>query len=244
MVQLAEDRDGIEGYPMVAVLASLFSGLMGSQPPAGGEPMRSIDGRMRTQPAPVTLRLRRGPPCSQAILCRRDRTDARRRRRARAQVRGGELPDASPSLTQGIARILCADLDGGGASLEDAVSVGEDADALDDAAVALCERSVVAMARSRWDRAEVLAGRARTVLRRAGSRRASRHPHLRAASPRSHAPGRCPGGAPGTSQCPAPEAVADLRASPPRGPGPDRAGPRPPRARRPGRGQDAHARGR
>jgi hypothetical protein len=36
---------------MVAVLASLFSGLMGSHPPAGGEPMRSIDGRMRTQPA-------------------------------------------------------------------------------------------------------------------------------------------------------------------------------------------------
>jgi LuxR family transcriptional regulator, maltose regulon positive regulatory protein len=66
-----EDRDGIEGYLMVAVLASLFSGLMGSQPPAGGEPMRSIAGRMRTQPAPVTLRLRRGPPCSRAILCRR-----------------------------------------------------------------------------------------------------------------------------------------------------------------------------
>jgi hypothetical protein len=58
----------------------------------------------------------------------------------------------APSLTQGIARILCGDLDGGDASLEDAVSVGEDADALDDAAVALCERSVVAMARSRWDR--------------------------------------------------------------------------------------------
>jgi LuxR family maltose regulon positive regulatory protein len=58
------------------------------------------------------------------------------------------------------------------------------------------------MVRSRWDRAEVLAERARTVLRRAGSRRASRHPHLRAASPRTHVPGRCPGGAPGSAQCP------------------------------------------
>ena len=53
-------------------------------------------------------------------------------------------------------------------SLEDAVSVGEEADAPDDLAVALCERSLVAMARGQWDRAEVLAGQARTVLHRAG----------------------------------------------------------------------------
>ena len=66
-------------------------------------------------------------------------------------------------------------------------------------------------------------------------------PHLRAGSPRSHAPGRCPGGAPGTPQRPAPAAVADLRASLPRRPGPDRACSGPPRARRPGRCQDAHA---
>jgi len=69
---------------------------------------------------------------------------------------------------QGIARILCGDLDGGDLSLEDAVSVGEEADAPDDLAIALCERSLVAMARSQWDRAGVLAGRARAVLRRAG----------------------------------------------------------------------------
>ena len=45
---------------------------------------------------------------------------------------------------------------------------GRKAGAPDDLAVALCERSLVAMARSQWDRAEVLAERARTVLRRAG----------------------------------------------------------------------------
>ena len=38
----------------------------------------------------------------------------------------------------------------------------------DDLAVALCERSLVAMARGEWDRAEVLAGQAGAVLRRAG----------------------------------------------------------------------------
>ena len=74
----------------------------------------------------------------------------------------------APALMQGIARILCGDLDGGDLSLEDAVSVGEQADAPDDLAIALCERSLVAMARSQWDRAEVLAERARTVLRQAG----------------------------------------------------------------------------
>jgi len=53
-------------------------------------------------------------------------------------------------------------------SLEDAVSVGEKANAPDDLAVALCEQALLAMARSQWDRAEVLAERAGTVLRRAG----------------------------------------------------------------------------
>ena len=59
-------------------------------------------------------------------------------------------------------------LRGGDESLEDAVSVREVTGSPDDLAVALCERSLVAMARSQWDRAEVLSGRARAVLRRAG----------------------------------------------------------------------------
>jgi LuxR family maltose regulon positive regulatory protein len=80
----------------------------------------------------------------------------------------GSFMTPAPVLLQGIARILCGDLDGGDLSLEDAVSVGEKADAPDDLAVALCERSLVAMARSQWDRAEVLADQAPTVLRQAG----------------------------------------------------------------------------
>jgi LuxR family maltose regulon positive regulatory protein len=71
-------------------------------------------------------------------------------------------------LLQGVARILCGEIDAGDLSLEDAVSIGEEADAPDDLAIALCQRSLVALARDEWDRAEVLAGRARTVLRRAG----------------------------------------------------------------------------
>ncbi len=72
------------------------------------------------------------------------------------------------TLLQGIARILSGDLDGGDASLEDAASAAEDVAAHEILADALCERSLVAMARGEWTRAEALAGQARTVLREAG----------------------------------------------------------------------------
>jgi hypothetical protein len=65
-------------------------------------------------------------------------------------------------------RVLCGDLNGGDACLEDAVSVGEHAEEPDDLSIALCERSLVATARSQWDQAEVLAERASAVLRQAG----------------------------------------------------------------------------
>ena len=74
----------------------------------------------------------------------------------------------TPALHQGIACVLCGDLDGGDMCLEDAVSVGEQIGSLEHVVVGLCERSLVAMARSQWDRAEALAERAGTVLRRAG----------------------------------------------------------------------------
>jgi LuxR family maltose regulon positive regulatory protein len=74
----------------------------------------------------------------------------------------------APAFLQGIARVLCGDIDGGDAVLEDGVSVGEEVGAHEDVALALCERSLVAMTRGEWGRAEAHAERARTVLRRAG----------------------------------------------------------------------------
>jgi LuxR family maltose regulon positive regulatory protein len=74
----------------------------------------------------------------------------------------------APAILQGIARILCGDLDGGDESLEDGIRVGGETGAHEDCALALSERSLVAMARGEWDRAEVLAGQARTALRGAG----------------------------------------------------------------------------
>jgi LuxR family maltose regulon positive regulatory protein len=74
----------------------------------------------------------------------------------------------APAFLQGIARVLCGDLDGGDACLEDGISVGEEVGAHEDVALALCERSLVAIARGEWDQAEALAGQAAAVLRRAG----------------------------------------------------------------------------
>jgi LuxR family transcriptional regulator, maltose regulon positive regulatory protein len=74
----------------------------------------------------------------------------------------------APRFLQGIARVLCGDLDGGDASLEDGISLGEEVGAHEDVTLALCERSLVALARSDWDQAEILAGQAGDVLRRAG----------------------------------------------------------------------------
>ena len=164
-----EDRGGIEGHPMVAVLASLFSALTG-RPVDAERWADAVDRWQYGDPA------RPGDPSAEAwaallrtFLCRRGteqmRADADE---AVRRFAAGSFVTPAPALMQGIARILCGDLDGGDLSLEDAVSVGEEADAPDDLAVALCERSLVAMARNQWDRAEVLADQAPTVLRRAG----------------------------------------------------------------------------
>lgn len=164
-----EDRGGIEGRPMVAVLASLFSALTGR--PVDAE--RWADAVDRWQYGDGS---RPGDPSAaawaallRAILCRRGvkqmRADADE---AVHRFAAESFVTPAPALLQGIARILGGDRDGGDLSLQDAVIVGEETDAPDDLAVALCERSLVAMARDQWGRAEVLAGQARTALRRAG----------------------------------------------------------------------------
>ena len=75
---------------------------------------------------------------------------------------------------RGIARVLCGDPDRGDLYFEESisrfevsVSVGEGG-APHVLADALCQRSLVAMARDQWSQAEVFASRARSVLRGAG----------------------------------------------------------------------------
>ncbi len=164
-----EDRGGIEQRPMVAVLASLLSALTGRPVEAErwadvvdhcqyGDPARPDDPSMDAWSAVLrTFLCRRG-----VERMRADADEAVRRFATQSFV------TPAPAILQGIARILCGDLDGGDASLEDGIRVGEEVGAHEDRALALCERSLVAMARSEWGRAEILAGQAATALRGAG----------------------------------------------------------------------------
>ena len=176
------------------------------------------------------------------MLCRRGaeqmRADADEAVR-RCAEEGFVMPTAA--FLQGIARILCGDLGRRRRVLGDAVSGLEEVGAPETLAFALCERSLVAMARGEWSRAEALAARQAACCAGPGSRTACDAPALRGASPGGPAPGRRPGGAPGTRHGPAAAAPADLRGAPSGRSGPDRARPRAPRAGRPGRGQDADA---
>ena len=164
-----EGRGGIGGHPMAAVLAALFCALTG-RPVEAERWANAVDRWQYQDPA------RPGDPSTKAwaavmrtFLCRRgagqmraDADEAVRRFAAESFV------TPAPMFLQGIARVLCGDLDGGDQSLEDGISVGEEVGAHEDVALALCERSLVAMARSDWGRAGAHAERARTVLRRAG----------------------------------------------------------------------------
>ena len=164
-----EEQDGIEGHPMAAVLAALFCALTGR--PAEAERWAvAVDRWQYGDPArPADPSTEAWAAVLRAFLCRRgagqmraDADEAVRRFAAQSFV------TPAPAFLQGIARVLWGDLDGGDASLEDGVSIGEEAGAHEDVALALCERSLAAIARGDWDRAEALVGQAAAVLRQAG----------------------------------------------------------------------------
>ena len=172
--QWLEDRGGIEGHPMVAVLASLFCALTGRPVEAErwadvvdrwqyGDPARAGDPSTEAWAAVLRTFLCRGG----AEQMRADADEAVLRFAAQSFV------TPAPVFLQGIARILCGDLDGGDAALDDGIRVAGEAGAHEDRALSLCERSLVAMARSDWDRAEIMAGHADTALHppRAGKTR-------------------------------------------------------------------------
>jgi LuxR family transcriptional regulator, maltose regulon positive regulatory protein len=164
-----EDQDGTEGHPMVAVLAALFCALMG-RPVEAGRWADAVDRWQYGDPArPGDLSAEAWAAVMRTFLCRRGveqmRADADEAVRRFAAL---SFVTPAPAFLQGIARVLCGDLDGGDASLEDGVSVAEEVGAHEDLAIALCERSLVAIASGDWSRAEALAEEARTVLHGAG----------------------------------------------------------------------------
>ena len=240
-----EDQGAIEGHPMAAVLAALFSAMTGRAAEAErwadivdrwqyGDPTRHANPHAEAHAAIL-----------RALMCRRgveqmraDADEAVRRCAAESIV------TPAPALYQGLARVLSGDLEGGDESFEVAISAGEQVGARETLVVTLCERALVAMALGQWDRAEILASQARDVLRQAGIAESYSTPlvstvYARAAMHRRDIPAVREELVEG----PAHAALAHLRDAPVGPSGPDRAHPRPPRASRRGRGQDAHAGG-
>ena len=180
-----EDRGGIEGHPVLAVLGASVADMTGR--PAEAERWADVVDRWlyRDTARPCDPAAEAWAALLRASLCRRGveqmRADADEAVRRCAEER---LMVPAAALLQGIARILCGDPDGGDASLEDAVSGTEEVGAHENLAFALCERSLVAMARGEWNRAGTLAAQAGSVLRRAGIEDSRATPLLCAAQAR------------------------------------------------------------
>jgi LuxR family transcriptional regulator, maltose regulon positive regulatory protein len=162
-----EDRGGIAGRPMAAVWASILAARTGR--PVEAERWADAVDRWQYENAarPDDPAAEAWAAVLRALLCRQGvqqmRTDADEA--ARLLAIAGIVAPAVPFL-QGIAQVLSGDRDGGDACFSDAIGTG-DRGAPDILAAALCERSLLAMARGDWGRAEDLAGQARAVLREA-----------------------------------------------------------------------------
>jgi LuxR family maltose regulon positive regulatory protein len=162
-------QGGIEAHPMTAVLASLFSALMGR--PAEAERWADAIDRWQYQDGaqPDDPAAEAWAALLRAFLCRRGVEQMRADTdEAVHRFAAGSFATPAPAFLRGLACVLSGDLDGGDASLEDALGVPQEAGAPEDFAAAYCERSMVAMARGDWAQAQSLAGQAGAVLRRAG----------------------------------------------------------------------------
>src|SRR5271170_7909980 len=164
-----EDHGAVEGRPRLVIQASLLSVSTGR--PA--EAMRWADVMDRWQYGDATraadLYAEAHAAELRAVVCRHGveqmRADADEAIRICAEENIVRPP---PWLFRGIAQVLCGDHEGGDASLEEAISGGQQVEAGATVAVALCYRALLAMARREWGRAEGLADQARAELRRAG----------------------------------------------------------------------------
>ena len=164
-----DDRDGIAGHPLVAVWAAFIAVNMGRAPMA--ERWADVIDRWQYQDAArADDSVAEGWAAAvRATLCRRGvqqmRADADE---AAQKLAAAGIPAPVAQLCQGVARLLSGDPDGGDVYLEEAVSVAEEVNAHEVLAIALSERSLLAVTRGEWRRAEILAGQADTVMRQAG----------------------------------------------------------------------------
>ena len=163
-----EDRGGLEGRPMAAIQAAEMTAVTGR--PAEAERWADAVDRWqyRGQDRPADPATEAWAAALRAMMCRHGieqmRADADEAARGFA---AGNFVAPVVALLQGMARVLGGDLDGGDAFFEDAMSISQVA-APDVLADVLCERSLLAIGRGQWDRAEDLITEAAAVLHRAG----------------------------------------------------------------------------
>ena len=163
-----QDRGGMERHPMTAVLALFLATQMGRSAEAerwadvvDGWPYRDV-AQPGDRHAAAWAFLMRAASCRRGVEQMRADADEAARRFAEEHI-----VESAPALYQGLARVLSGDLEGGDAFFESVLSAGEEISTPETVAVALGERSLLAMARGQWSHAEVLADQAGAVLRRA-----------------------------------------------------------------------------
>jgi LuxR family maltose regulon positive regulatory protein len=164
-----DDQGGIERHPMLAVQATFVAAFTGR--PAEAERWADMVDRWQHRdtarspdpPAEAWAGVMRSMMCRRGVEQMRADADEAASRLAAENI---VVPGAA--LLQGIARVLCGDLEGGDAFLEDAAASAEHMGIRDIFTAALCERSLVAIARNDWDQAHDLARHAGSVLRQAG----------------------------------------------------------------------------
>ena len=164
-----DEQGGTEGHPMVAVLAGILSTATGQA--AEAERWADVVDHWQYGEAsgPDDQAAEAWAALLRAVLCQHGVKQMRADADEAARLFAAEsVWEPAAALMQGLARVLSGDLDGGDAFLRNAASIREVTGAPGVVAVALCERSLVAMARSEWSRAEVLAARAHAVVCRAG----------------------------------------------------------------------------
>jgi LuxR family maltose regulon positive regulatory protein len=168
-IRWLDDRGGVEEHPMVAVAAAVISAVVG--PPAETDRWAHRVERWQSQDVaqPDDSLREAWATVLRAELCQHGieqmRADADEAVRLFAAAQGVMIPLGA--LLQGIARVLSGDVDRGDAYLQDSVTMGEQAGG-PHLAIALAERSLVAIARGEWGQAEALADQACTVLRHEG----------------------------------------------------------------------------
>jgi LuxR family transcriptional regulator, maltose regulon positive regulatory protein len=164
------DRGGIERHPMLAVGASLT--FVNTGHPVEAERWAdALDRWQYRDPArlhdPATaawVATVRAFFCRQGVEQMRADADEAARKSVEAGIAIPAVAEA-----QGIARVLCGDLEGGDAFLAEAATAREADIAVETLVNSLSERSLLAIARGDWRQAEALVERAHNALCRTGS---------------------------------------------------------------------------